>query len=527
MKKYNYLAFIIALTGMLLTTSCGDDFLTADSAKAIPSGASVTDEIVRDNLTSAYHILLRDNYGSGYNSVLLLADLRSDDVYKGGESATNELQLNDLNTFALTPSTDLGGFWYMTYVGVARSTMAIANATVAVEGSNMDKVAEYKAEALFLRAYYYHQLWKNWGNIPYYSEPLQEPFLAPQLTAGEVYAKIMEDIKAAEDLGKLQMKSSEIARTNLAALYMLKARIVMYQKDAAMYDEVAKNMADIINSGEYDLLPVFDDLWLDANEFCIESIFESNQLPQGGDWSSYAGNPFGFGTVLPRYLAPEELKDPDGVFANGWGFEPVRAYLWESDFFEPGDSRKEGSINNWIGKPYNPRYQDTGYFLRKYAARIGYEKGDLNFCNNVRHFRYAETLLNYAELVGVLGAKASGGVSAQTCLDLVRKRAFGRDASIPVNQVNIENERHKEFIGEGLRYWDLIRWDKAATVLTDAVTTVVSPAGINSKSEEHGQTTWQWSRTWKSHNKYLPIPQTEIAPTLGTAYPIKQNEGYN
>ena len=524
MKKYNHITLLIALVSILFTTSCGDDFLTADSAGKTPSGTAVTDKVVRENLTSAYHILLRDNYGSGYNSILLLSDLRSDDLYKGGESAINEAQLNDLNVFTLTPSTDLGGFWHMTYVGVSRSTTAVSNANTAVEGSNMDKVAEYKAEALFLRAYYYHLLWKNWGNIPYYVEPLTEPFLAPQLTADEVYQKIMEDITEAESLGKLKMSSSELGRTNLAALYMLKARVVMYQKDSSKYSEVAKNMADIINSGVYGLMPDFATMWEDEFEFCKENIFESNQMPAAGDWGSHAGNPFGYGTVLPRFISPEQLKDPDNVFANGWGFAPVRAYLWESDFFEKNDVRKEGSINNWIGIPYNPRYQDTGYFLRKYAARNGYEKGDLNFCNNVRIFRYAETLLNYAELVGVLGASAANGITAQSCMDQVRTRAGV--ASIAVNQANIENERRKEFIGEGMRYWDLVRWGKAEQVLTDARTTMVSPAGITADGTPHGQTVWIWERTWKSHHKYLPIPQTEIAPTLGTQYPLKQNDGY-
>ena len=38
------------------------------------------------------------------------------------------------------------------------------------------------------------------------------------------------------------------------------------------------------------------------------------------------------------------------------------------------------------------------------------------------------------------------------CLDQIRKRAFGKDASIPATAANIKAERHKEFLGEGMRF---------------------------------------------------------------------------
>jgi len=40
-------------------------------------------------------------------------------------------------------------------------------------------------------------------------------------------------------------------------------------------------MAEIINSNDFDLMSNFGAIWLDKNEFCKESIFESNQLPEG------------------------------------------------------------------------------------------------------------------------------------------------------------------------------------------------------------------------------------------------------
>ena len=62
---------------------------------------------------------------------------------------------------------------------------------------------------------------------------------------------------------------------------------------------------------------------------------------------------------------------------------------------------------------------------------------------------------------------------------------------------NIIEERRLEFVGEGKRYWDLIRTGKAASVLVP---------------DEYGYRT----NTWSANKKYLPIPQGEIDAAQGT-----------
>jgi len=307
---------------------------------------------------------------------------------------------------------------------------------------------------------------------------------------------------------------------------MLKAEVVMYQKDNSRYDEITDNMATIIKSGEYELLDDFDAIWLQENEFCKESIFESNMGSGGLDWSASAGNPYGMGTNLPCYISPRSLKDPVGVFIDGWCFAPVRPYLYktvgegtDSDnkapLFERGDARREASINYWSldAGEYSPGHEDTGYFLRKYAARKGYSvsgEATLNYCNNLRIWRFAETLLNYAELTACLGSAEKQGIKPQDCLDKVRARA--KVSSIAVNQENIENERHREFIGEGRRFFDLVRWGKAPQTLTENFVQM-QPAGGS----------FQWTRIYSDNKKFLPIPMDEVNARLGTSYAITQN----
>ena len=511
MKKYISIFILIALVGL---GSCGEDFLTSLPTEKQAAGSPATEGAILSNLGAAYQILLFDSYANNnYNSIVLMSDVRSDDIYKGGGDAGDHRQLYLLSQFTSTPQELPEGLWSIYFSGLARSNNAITACENAV-GVAPAKLEQYKAEAHYLRAYYVHLLWKFWGNIPYFEEPLTEaPYMTRQYTADEVYAEIMEDIDIATgktESGEYRLSmnttGADAGRVNLATAFMLKARVVMYQRDTQRYAEVTSDMAEIINSKEFSLFDDFAAMWLDENEFSQESIFEVNHLPEGKTWDSGWQ---GYGTNLPAFISPNELSagNKTGDFKGGWGFGPVRTEVW--DIYEEGDTRREGSINQWTPDQYTPRFQDTGLFQAKYAARVGYNPQgdvDLNYSNNLRIFRYAETLLNYAELVVVHGQSPVGGLTAQDALDQVRARAFGSDNSIPATTENIKLERRREFVGEGMRFWDLVRWGDTH-LLTES--------------------TERSTRTWSDHNKYLPIPQTEMDRTAGTEFALEQNPGYN
>jgi hypothetical protein len=517
MKKYN---FIVLLLAVVAFSSCSDEFLTSNPTQSQEAGGPATEGAIQANIASCYQILLLDSYANNnYNSIVLMSDLQSDDIYKGGGDAGDQHQLYLLSQFTATPQEQPSGLWNIYFTGLARCNNAImaCDKAVNVPAAKLDR---YKAESHFLRAYYVSQLWKFWGYIPYYEAPLLAPYLAKQRTnPDEIYKEIMEDIDFAAAGEKLPMSvsGSELGRVNRAAALMLKARVVMYQKDQTRYAEVASDMAEIITSGKYGLIDAtslvkdetdtpFAAMWKNEYEFCKENIFETNQLPEGKTWASGWQ---GFGTNLPAFISPNGLAAPKkiGQLQGGWGFAPVRTATW--NIFEEGDTRREGSINHFE-EGYTPRFQNTGYFMAKYAARKGYNPQgdvDLNYCNNLRIFRYAETLLNYAEMVVILGQADVKGVSAQWCLDQIRKRAFGADNSIPATTANIKLERRREFVGEGMRYWDLVRWGDAAAVLTESTTLS--------------------TRTWSENKRFLPIPQSEIEKTKGTGeFELKQYSKY-
>ena len=421
----------------------------------------------------------------------------------------------NVSMFTTTGNSTLHGTWNIYTSGITRVNSALGLCETATTNSpaELKLISQYRGEGFFLRAYYLYMLWRSFGSVPFQETLYEPPYVGPQLSPDEVYAQIIKDVDASiASFKEAGVKYStnggaNSGRASLAAALMLKARVVMYQKDQSRYAEVANDMATIIKSGKFDLMDDFDAMWLDDNEFCKESIFESNQLPEGKTWSTGWQ---GYGTNLPAFISPNGLNDPSGVFNGGWGFAPVRQSAY--NMYEEGDLRRDASINDWSEAEYAKRFQDTGLFQRKYAARKGYNPPpgdtDLNYCNNLRIFRYAETLLNYVELVKMDGVAEQQGVGAQSCLDQIRKRAFGKDASIPATAANIKAERHKEFLGEGMRFYDLVRWGDAASVLTE------------------NNTEYNSVRTYDENKKYLPIPQTEIDKTKGTEFELKQNTGY-
>ncbi|MDI3520681.1 MAG: starch-binding outer membrane protein SusD/RagB family [Anaerophaga sp.] len=511
MIKYIKTVAFAALIGL---TSCGEDFLTAYPTASQEAGGEATKGAIEANVASAYQILLFDSYADyQYNSIVLMSDLRSDDIFKGGGDAGDQAQLYRLSQLDASPRELPGGLWNIYYSGLSRANNAIIACENAVD-VNEEDLNRLSAEAHFLRAYYVHWLWKFWGNIPYFEEDLEDPYMAPQYTADQIYTELIEDLDYAIEGEKLPMSvdAAEEGRATRAAAMMLKARVVMYQQDQERYDEVLADMAKIINSGAYDLMDNYASLWPREGEFCDESIFEVNHLPEGKDWGAAWQ---GYGTNLPAFISPNELNGVDllsglDIYKGGWGFGPVRPEI--PGIFETGDERLAASVNQFEEGTYTKRFQDTGLFMAKYAAREGYNEApytvDLNYENNLRIFRYAETLLNAAELMAMHGVTPVEGITAQWCLDEVRKRSLNDNfVSIPANEENIKLERRREFIGEGMRFWDLVRWGDAE-ILTEDIPE------------------FSTQRSWEPYKKYLPIPQSEIDRTEGD-FKLQQNPGYN
>lgn len=280
--------------------------------------------------------------------------------------------------------------------------------------------------------------------------------------------------------------------------------MVMYQNDKSRYSTALGYMKEIINSHDYALVDDFAGIWEESGEWNKESIWEINYISEGAvrSWNSPIATG---GTVYPMLIG---IPGCPNTYCDGWGFGPVAKHAY--DMYEDGDQRKDGGILNYdkwmadtgVGDYNRTRWQNTGYFLKKYIARVNGNHGqkadgDMNHGNNMRVYRYSEALLNAAELQLAL----TDGDKGLAYLNEVQTRAGATLTESTLE--NIIQERRKEFLGEGKRYWDLVRTGMAEEVL---------------KAANHEWRTIDWT----PNKKYWPIPQSEI-DKVDVEYKLTQN----
>lgn len=497
MKKNNIFMMGLFVAATLFTTGCSDSFLEVDNPTGEPlEEYYTTDAHIQEALVAAYDPLHWPDWGLGqYNALNIDAEIMGDDFWVGGANAADMQNWHMLFNYVADENNTLSSLWTVDYSGIKRCNDVLAYLPLGTDLTEANR-ASYEMQARTLRVFYYNMLWHYFGNVPFYLENLSNPpYTAPQLTADEVYDQLIVELEAIIDSNVLPMRwdDTQAGRVSQAMAWMMYAEMVMYQNDASRYSKALQGMQAIINSGLYALNPDYANLWEESGEWCSESIFEINYEDANNErgWSS----PLAIGgTVLPTLIAPNSWPGGDGWDGgDGWGFLPVRVETY--DMYAEGDVRRDATCWDVRGVTYTERYQDTHIWLAKYRPFTENNKdagfdNNLNYNNNYRYYRYAETLLNAAEL-----SVRTGGGNAATYLNEVRSRAgLGNiDATID----NIIEERHLEFVGEGKRYWDLVRTGLAASVLVP---------------DQYGYRT----NAWTESKKYIPIAQAEIDAAQGT-----------
>jgi len=497
MKKNNIFMMGLFVAATLFTTGCSDSFLEVDNPTGEPlEEYYTTDAHIQEALVAAYDPLHWPDWGLGqYNALNIDAEIMGDDFWVGGANAADMQNWHMLFNYVADENNTLSSLWTVDYSGIKRCNDVLAYLPLGTDLTEANR-ASYEMQARTLRVFYYNMLWHYFGNVPFYLENLSNPpYTAPQLTADEVYDQLIVELEAIIDSNVLPMRwdDTQAGRVSQAMAWMMYAEMVMYQNDESRYSKALQGMQAIINSGLYALNPDYANLWEESGEWCSESIFEINYEDANNErgWSS----PLAIGgTVLPTLIAPNSWPGGDGWDGgDGWGFLPVRVETY--DMYAEGDVRRDATCWDVRGVTYTERYQDTHIWLAKYRPFTENNKdagfdNNLNYNNNYRYYRYAETLLNAAEL-----SVRTGGGNAATYLNEVRSRAgLGNiDATID----NIIEERHLEFVGEGKRYWDLVRTGLAASVLVP---------------DQYGYRT----NAWTESKKYIPIAQAEIDAAQGT-----------
>ena len=509
MKKIYYV-IAAALLSMTLS-SCGEDWLNVQSHDKIYIDEYYNSEPrIKEALVAAYDPMQWFDWGMGmYNPVPMIYEVMADDIYPGGSGVSDNRHYHLMFDYSVDSQNTPASVWTICYSGVNRAN-CVHKYMPGVQGITEEKKAEYLAEATVLRNWYYTQMWKLWGNLPYYETNLDFPYATAQMKADEVYEAMASSLEDVIDSKVLPMKrTAELGRLTQAAAMMLYAEIVMYQNDKARMQKALDYMEEIIQSTQYALVSSADlaNMWEPAGEWSSETILDINYFNQGA-YRSWGAPLNAGGTVLPTLMGLNSMAGSAKYGNEGWGFFPLTTMA--PKVFEEGDLRYAVTVYETASEPgmtFTARYQETGYHLAKYLPRLDGNAGQiadavLNYGNNIRLYRYAETLLNAAELIAVHGCSGKG--SADAYLNEVRARAgLGNKGA---NLESILHERHVELMGEGKRYWDLIRLGEAASVLTPA-------------NDEGGYRT----KAWTENKKYLPFPQSEMDATASTQYPLTQN----
>ena len=468
---------LLGMIAALAMTGCKDSFLEVTSpTDTFIEEYYTTKQSLDEALVAAYAPLHWYDYGSTwqYNALNFISEFMSDDMYPNGSSNTDQPMLQLMFNYSCTPVVCLTGVWSDSYSGVKRSNDVLTYCEWVESAGNISAAerADYEAQARLLRVFYYLQLWKFYGNVPCYFENLAAPYISEQFTADEVYAKVIEELEAVIATGQLKddYPADQKGHVTRPLAYMIYAEMVMIQNDSSRYGKALGYMKELISSGRYQLTPNFKDIWDESGEWNAESIWEINYFDDNSvrGWGNQLG---AGGCVFPRLHGPRSFKANAG------------------DPYEDVDA------------------MNTGYCLYKYMCRKGNNKdqkadADLGFNNNLRVYRYSEVLLNAAELLLKTGGSAS---EAAGYVNEVRARA-GLAAANGVDEEIIINERRHEFMGEGKRYFDLVRTGRAASVLTPA-------------NDSGGYRT----KGWSEDVRYLPIPQDNIDAAQGT---LKQNGSY-
>ena len=493
MKTMKYIALgVLTASITLATTSCSDSFLEVEN----PSGEPLeeyytTDEHINEALNAAYDPIHWPDWGLGqYNALNIDAEIMGDDFWVGGANKSDMQNWHMLFNYEANASNTLSSLWTVDYSGIKRCNDLLKYIPWAEGNLTAENKASYEMQGRALRVYFYNNLWHYFGNIPFYLENLTSPYTAPQLKADEVYDNLITELEAVIDSKALPMRwdDKNSGRMSQAMCYMMYAEMVMYQNDKTRYPKALQYMQEIISDkNEYGLVDDFASIWKESGEWSKESIWEVNY--EDGNNERGWGSPLAIGgTVMPTLISPNGWPKIDGWTQDGWGFLPVRLETY--NMFSSNDKRRDATIWDARGVEYTERYQDTHLWLGKYRpldennAQASGDK-NLNYNNNLRVYRVAEAYLNAAELLLETGGDAS---QAKEYVNTIRRRA-GITELGAVTKDDVINERHLEFVGEGKRYFDLVRTGKAASVLTP---------------DEYR------TNSWTEKKKYIPIAQAEL-----------------
>lgn len=514
-------------------------------------------------------------------------------VYGGGmlASACDEAEyaytsgdVCDFTNGSWSPSNPLSNTWTTSYRAIQECNQYLQE----FQGLTFDELKQnddYEArmfrynnsfyEVRLLRAYFYFNLIRCYGAVPFFTEmvtvdnvnsltrtPAQEVFSFIEEECTELATLLPEDYT---DLGLLGISPAESGRLTSYAALALKARAALYaasplfneSNDQELWHKAAqanKELIDACVAGDFKL-GTYAALWGTTNWQNSEMIFmrryvNSKDASGASSVLEEYNYPIGItgggsGNCPSQNLVDAYEMQATGLSINeaGSGYDPENPYEGRDPRFamtvvKNGDtgwpSYNTAPIQTFYGGTNGEPISGatpTGYYLKKYLDPAV----DLRANSTVkssRHtwitFRLGEFYLNYAEAVfRYLGSadatSAEFPMSAREAVNVIRARADVNMPEFPTGMSNdafwakYQNERMVELAFEGHRFYDLRRWkegDKLKSITEMKLTQNADGTITYTRNEV--------SRTWDDKMYFFPIPQTEIMKNPN----LTQNEGW-
>jgi len=528
MKRYRILA--VALIAMISFNSC-DKFLTTEL-----TDAKKTSESYYQTPSDAYTALVGCYNGLDviWNSGVafpVASEVFSDNCFGGtGASDGYGYQMMDEFNKTVSPS-DVSLFsntWKGYYQAIYRCNTLINNIDQVQWGDSTSLKNQYESEARFIRAFCYFDMARLWEKVPLLTTATVDN--VPQADPDSTYTQIMKDLRfAANNLPATNYANVTSGRVSKWAAESLLARVYLfysgyYGKTSIGNENASTALAaveDVIANSGHGLVSDYTTLWPAASiakgvtyagEHNKEVVFSIKYSSTGDYNGNITGN-----TWMVMEGIREESHFP---YQYGWGACTVDPKLYNN--FSADDSRRFASIisiddENIDFTKADKNREYSGYYLKKYSPVCDSTGTSIVTSFMIGQYqdyfaiRYSDVLLMAAEL---------GSPNAVSYYNQVLERA--NSSATPATSVNedmIMAQRRLEFVGEGIRYWDLMRQGVTQAASTIAANTTISilDNGGTPPSAAQLQANIEATRGFQQ------IPNDQITLSSGT---LVQNAGW-
>lgn len=443
MKKH-FLKISLLLTLVMAASNCQKDWLdTFPPDGPTPSNYYRNETEVIAGANACYDVLSAQFdklYGLGLDAI---GNYCGDECV-GGRTAPRDF--SPFERFTMTGSeVTLQQIWRECYTGIYRCNLLLEKSADAPMDPTLK--ARVRAEVTFLRGLFHFELMKCFGGVPVVNKILSpEEARLPRNSRAETVAQIESDFKAAAaDLPlKSQYAAADMGRATKGAAQAFLMKLYVFEK---RWSEALAIGQAVFASNEYALFDDFNSNFSIAKENGSESIFEIQCKTGTGTGEGNAHYDLESFELTPN---PRGYTQPLAELRNSYQNNAAGAKDPRRDF-----SIKVNIISSTLLASYKYNRPQTP------QPTIQYD-GDLNF----KLMRYADFLLLLAEAANETGDQAA----AQTYINKVRQRpSVNMPALTGLDQAAlrtaIQQERRWELAFEGHRYFDLVRWGIAGTVI--------------------------------------------------------------